>query len=315
MSDVQYSSDTEVPEVIPVARARADLPASPARARPRRDGRTGSRRARRSQPVYLREGLYRRSLAMADATAALLALSLIVVWDAGALFEPWVLLSMPVVILVSKIGGLYERDELVLKKTTLDEAPSLLEIAGPVRPDRLPRPELVRARHDDADAGRRAVAGAFATLFLGRVVARRLAARIATLERCLVVGDADAIRTVRGKLDGAGVNAKVVASVRIDPQAPRIDVQRFRALVRDNEVHRVIIAPVTTDVRRHARPRARRQVGRDPREPAPAPVRGRRLLRGVRPRGRADDARGPPLRAHRAARTPSSAPSTSSAPR
>ena len=38
--------------------------------------------------------------------------------------------AAPVAVLVNKIGGLYERDELVLRKTTLDEAPALLQISG-----------------------------------------------------------------------------------------------------------------------------------------------------------------------------------------
>jgi exopolysaccharide biosynthesis polyprenyl glycosylphosphotransferase len=201
-------------------------------------------------PVNLREGLYRRSLAVADAVAALVALTLVVVWDAGAGFEPWVLIAMPIAILVAKVGGLYERDELVLKKTTLDEAPSLLQIAGlfallaflgqnwfvhaPMTPTLVAELWLV----------------AFAMLFLGRVAARQTATRIAAVERCLVVGDTAAIRTIRGKLEGAGVKAKVVAGMRIDSMAPGIDSTRFSQLVKDNDVHRVIIAPViTTDAR------------------------------------------------------------------
>jgi exopolysaccharide biosynthesis polyprenyl glycosylphosphotransferase len=80
-------------------------------------------------------------------------------------------------------------------------------------------------------------------------MARRIAERISTPERCLVLGDGDAIRVVRAKFETAGVNAKIVAGVRLDPFSPRIDTDRFRAMVRDNEVHRVILAPVTTDAR------------------------------------------------------------------
>ena len=247
MSDLQYSPGTEVPEAIRVAPRPRRLSSitGPRPAPSRRPD--GIREGKAVSPVYLREGLYRRALAIADSAAALVALSLIVVWDAGALFEPWVLLAMPVVVLVSKIGGLYDRDELVLKKTTLDEAPSLLEIAGLFALIVfLGQNWFVHAAMTPTLVAELWLA-TFATLFLGRVAARLIAARIAPLERCLVVGDADAIHTVRNKLGGAGVNATVVASVRIGPLAPRIDVQRFRALVRDNEVHRVIIAPVTSN--------------------------------------------------------------------
>ena len=249
MSDVEYTPGRDAPEVINVPD------------RPRRFARiAGSRTlpARRPYaitegealgPVNLREGLYRRSLGLADAVAALIALSLVVVWDAGAEFGLWVLLAMPLAILVAKVGGLYERDELVIKKTTLDEAPALMQIAGlfallaflgqnqfvhaPMTPELVAELWLVT----------------FATLFLGRVAARMAAARVAAVERVLVVGDSDAIRSVSGKLDGAGVKAKVVAGVRLDPHMPRIDANRFRELVKDNDVHRVIIAPVTSNSR------------------------------------------------------------------
>ncbi len=249
MSDVQFFPGTDSPELISIpARPRrfARLPGARA-LQPRRPDRIEEGAA--LAPVNLREGLYRRSLAIADASAALLALCLIVVWDAGARFDPWVLLAMPVVVLVSKVGGLYERDELVLRKTTLDEAPSLLQIAGMFALIVfLGQNQFVHAAMTPQLVAELWLV-TFALLFLGRVAARLLAARVATVERCLVVGDPEAIRTVGAKLDGAGLNAKVVAGVRIDPLAPRIDAERFRGLVSDNDVHRVIIAPVTTDAR------------------------------------------------------------------
>jgi exopolysaccharide biosynthesis polyprenyl glycosylphosphotransferase len=160
-----------------------------------------------------------------------------------------VLLAMPVVVLVAKICGLYERDELVLKKTTLDEAPALLQIAGLFALlVFLGQNWFVHAAMTPTLVAELWLA-TFATLFLGRVGARLAAARIAEVERCLVVGDPDAIRTVRGKLDGSKVKAQVVADVRLDPLVPRIDADRFRQIVSDNDVHRVIIAPVSANSR------------------------------------------------------------------
>ncbi len=131
MSDVTISPGLDEPELFsPGARpqrrftAARSFPRSCA-APPRR-----SPRATAQGAVNVREGLYRRTLAVADAIAAFAALALVVVWDAGANLEPWVLLAMPVASSSAKVGGLYERDELVLKKTTLDEAPALLQITG-----------------------------------------------------------------------------------------------------------------------------------------------------------------------------------------
>jgi exopolysaccharide biosynthesis polyprenyl glycosylphosphotransferase len=250
VSDAQFSSGMDAPEPI-------DGPERAKRASRRGRLRPVSIPVRRPvaitegalAPVNLREGLYRRSLGVADAVAAVVALTLIVVWDAGAQFEPWVLLAMPVVVLVAKICGLYERDELVLKKTTLDEAPALLQIAGLFALlVFLGQNWFVHAAMTPTLVAELWLA-TFAMLFLGRVGARLAAARVAAVERCLVVGDLDAIHTVRGKLDGSKVKAKVVANVPLDPLVPRIDARRFRQIVSDNDVHRVIIAPVSANSR------------------------------------------------------------------
>src|SRR3954452_18507460 len=89
VSDVQLPSGMDAPEVIRV------------RQRPRRFPRiTGNRQSAVRRPaaiidaqplpqINLGEGLSRRCLATADAIAALAALLLLVVWHAGARFEPW----------------------------------------------------------------------------------------------------------------------------------------------------------------------------------------------------------------------------------
>jgi exopolysaccharide biosynthesis polyprenyl glycosylphosphotransferase len=218
-------------------------------ATPARKPATGITEGAPQVSVNIREGLYRRTLALADALAAFVALTLVVVWDAGADLGAWVLLAGPVAIFVSKVGGLYERDELVLKKTTLDEAPALLQITG------LFALLVFLGQNIFVHAGMTPPLVAelwlasFLALFLGRTAARNLAARLARPERCLVVGDAGAISTIRSKLHGPGINAEVVASVRLDPLSPRINANRFLSLVCDNDVHRVILAPVTTDAR------------------------------------------------------------------
>ena len=171
------------------------------------------------------------------------------VWDAGANLEPWVLLAMPVAVFVAKVGGLYERDELVLKKTTLDEAPALLQITGLFALIVfLGQNVFVHAGLTPPLVAELWLASFFA-IFLGRVAARRVAASLSRPERCLILGDDAAVRTVRGKLEDGSLNAKVVASVRLDALSPRIGAERFRSLVCDNDVHRVIVAPVTTDAR------------------------------------------------------------------
>src|SRR4051794_8989999 len=81
-------------------------------------------------PVLGREGMYRRALALSDMAAAtgVLLLVLLLAGDDG--LEPAVLAFAPLLVLVNKLTGLYDRDDLVLNKTTLDEAPALLQIGG-----------------------------------------------------------------------------------------------------------------------------------------------------------------------------------------
>src|SRR4051812_11392160 len=78
----------------------------------------------------LREGLYRRTLAAADGLAAAAIILVVLPLMSDGTPAAMVFFLVPLVVLVHKAVGLYERDELVLKKTTLDEAPALLRIGA-----------------------------------------------------------------------------------------------------------------------------------------------------------------------------------------
>src|SRR4051794_26906123 len=75
-----------------------------------------------------RDAAYRRSLAVSDLLAVALATAVALApgnTDSGlAVFA-----ALPVVILVSKAVGLYDRDGSVLHKTTLDEVPKLFQVS------------------------------------------------------------------------------------------------------------------------------------------------------------------------------------------
>ncbi len=49
------------------------------------------------------------------------------------------LLAMPVVLAMAKVLGLYDRDELLLRKTTLDEAPGAVPARRPTALHRVAR--------------------------------------------------------------------------------------------------------------------------------------------------------------------------------
>ena len=78
-----------------------------------------------------REIAGRLALAAADivaVTAALLIVSVLPVIEAR--FTAWILAFIPLFALLAKAAGLYDRDQVVLHKTTLDEAPVLVAVAA-----------------------------------------------------------------------------------------------------------------------------------------------------------------------------------------
>jgi len=196
-----------------------------------------------------RDAFYRRGLAVADVVAIVLALTL-----AAGLVGPGVTvtglaLSAVLVVALSKLLGLYDRDELVLAKTTLEETPAILNLATMATLlvwlfDGV----ALAAALGKSDAVLLWVLIVLLTLG-GRASARAIAGAVTHPERCLVVGDPAAMRTISRKLEEAqGVHATLVASL---PYAfEREHAAELRVLehtVRELDVDRVILAPGTAD--------------------------------------------------------------------
>ena len=76
-----------------------------------------------------RERWYRRLLALADAVATMLAVAVAFGLPGGAESRWSFLLLAPFVVLGAKLLGLYERDELIVHKTTLDDVPRLAALS------------------------------------------------------------------------------------------------------------------------------------------------------------------------------------------
>ena len=94
----------------------------------------------------------------------------------------------------------------------------------------------------------------FATIACGRMVARAMAGRISPLERCLVIGEVAQARRIRDKLASSPARAEVVASLPLASEevtaADWVAVPKImRDVVSELNVHRIIIAPTTTDTR------------------------------------------------------------------
>lgn len=205
--------------------------------------------------VFHRDSQLRRGLAAVDVIAAFVSLSLLVALvDPGTVgLHVGTLLLVPLVLLTGKLVGLYDRDQHVLRKTTIDEAPAILylsvlfALAAWLCEAVLLRGELVRGQ----------VFGLLPLMFvlttIGRLIVRRLALALSTPERCIVVGTpADAERIAAKLAASASVNATVIGRVPLQATGANVETgpiptlgayNALSGVVSRNEVERVIIAP------------------------------------------------------------------------
>jgi len=225
----------------------------------------GVRRGASAQPLtdvrgpaanLSRDALYRRMLVVADVFAIVTAFVLTVALSARSVQLTWAAVAgVPALLVGAKLYGLYDRDESLLRKTTLDEAPKLFHVAtlcalvawltgGLIVDGTLSRHEAVFLWLALA-----------VLLILARTCVRALALRLAPAERCLFIGDEAAAKLIRSKLsDHGGVNAELVAQLDLDMVATWSTdehspdkVAEVRDLARDLDVHRAIVAPRSAD--------------------------------------------------------------------
>jgi exopolysaccharide biosynthesis polyprenyl glycosylphosphotransferase len=198
-----------------------------------------------------RESLFRRSLLAADAAAIAFALALSAGLTPGLSLGLGSVLAIPLLAGSAKLLGLYDRDEALIRKTTLEEAPRLFQLAT------LATLTIWLADRPLLDGPLRR-SGALllwssltALLTALRACARALALRLAAVERCLFIGDIDSERRIREKLaDGDKSKAQIVAHLELHEAGPwstdAFSPQRLaeiRALAQSLDVHRAIVAP------------------------------------------------------------------------
>ena len=203
-----------------------------------------------------REAIFRFSLAAADTSAVMTTLIVVAVMSGGRIDLRWGSVgAIPILWLAAKLLGLYDRDEVLIRKTTLDEVPTIFQLATLSA-------VLCWLAHSVVYTGLfEAKDALFLWLFLSlmiacaRTVARALALRLSCAERCLFIGDARSAAAFNNKLaQGGGVRATIVARADVSETAPwsasTLSMQRLgeiRDLAREIDLHRVIIAPANDD--------------------------------------------------------------------
>jgi exopolysaccharide biosynthesis polyprenyl glycosylphosphotransferase len=199
-----------------------------------------------------RERAQRLALLAADALAVGLAMVVVALLPlSDGRLTWWALVFPPVFVLLAKTAGLYDRDQFVVHKTTLDEAPALLATAA------------IFALLVEGVQALQYTGGSHplplwvvltGALIVARGLARFVTARVTPPQRVLVVGDRAAVTLVRRKLGiDPSLNATVVGRVALGedsaapPERPLGTVDELPALARRHDVERVIVAPTRED--------------------------------------------------------------------
>jgi exopolysaccharide biosynthesis polyprenyl glycosylphosphotransferase len=192
-----------------------------------------------------RESCYRRALALADVASALTALAVALHLPGDESLRS--ALIVPLIVALNKASGLYDRDELVLTKTTLDELPGLVKNAGVftllawlfyqwLHPVPLTAYQIMLVWGLTSGL-----------LLLTRAAARNVAARVSQPERCLIAGDPASLETLAAKVNRAGLRVDVVGQLPLHPHASEAESPDQRKLLRQYRVQRLLMAPVTPD--------------------------------------------------------------------
>jgi exopolysaccharide biosynthesis polyprenyl glycosylphosphotransferase len=206
------------------------------------------REGRRSNETLRRQAISRRSLALADMVAAGLALLLCVGWlSEDDSLHLVTLLALPLVVVAGKIQRIYERDELVINKSTIDEAPKLFQLATFYA--LLVYVFDAQLLSGGLGSGQMAVlwSALFVFAVIGRFVARFVVRRAIGPERCLFVGGDESYERLVDKLSGKDPRAELVGRMSLSPSAePQLIAAasaQLHRLVEDLGVHRVVIEP------------------------------------------------------------------------
>lgn len=214
----------------------------------------------RDRPVR-RDAVFRRLLAVADVAAAAGGL-----FAVGALTHSKVpaasVATIALIVVIAKVMGRYDHDEVVIRKSTLDEVPALLSLSAAYT---LIWVSVALLPADYTHVGGGAVVVLWATtsalLIVGRAVARLAAQRLAPPERALIIGDDQAAtRLLRSLRSDPGARIDVASSVPFgdalrdpagrasgDQPSHHYTYEQLGKLVRDLRIQRVFLAPGSDD--------------------------------------------------------------------
>jgi exopolysaccharide biosynthesis polyprenyl glycosylphosphotransferase len=155
-----------------------------------------------SRAVLVREQRYRFALLGADLLSGLIALEIALSYFGSASFWRAALLALPLTVLLAKVHGLYDRDDLLVRKSTIEELPRLFQHATVATLLLVLVDEPLKIGQTTDKQAALLLALLLSLALVGRMLARRLAGRFSPPERCLVLGDAQFAAELRGRTEG-----------------------------------------------------------------------------------------------------------------
>ena len=207
-----------------------------------------------------RDAIYRRALVCADILAASAALAFSLSIVGSAQLRPALLASLIVVVGIGKVLGLYDRDELVFHKATLDEVPQLFQLGAVYALGTWLLAPVLIAGQFTRPAGVSLWIGSSVLTGLFRFGARAIARSIAPVERCLIIGRSGTRLRLTGKLAASQPRTEVVGYLPLederrsrrnwtgdDRRRRTLSIADLGGLVRELDVHRVIVIPGEAD--------------------------------------------------------------------
>jgi exopolysaccharide biosynthesis polyprenyl glycosylphosphotransferase len=202
----------------------------------------------RPVPARRRERRSRRLLALADVAAAIVTLAICIALLGGVqdrLPVTAIVVAALGCVAMAKALGLYDRDELTLNPSTLDEAPRLFQLATlwslvvwlvgqPVLGGFLGRDQILAIW-----------LGLTLALVGGRAIARAVARRATAVDRCLLVGERDACARAEVKIaESHGAHAEVVETITSADLAHReVARKALETMQSRSDIHRLVVVP------------------------------------------------------------------------
>jgi exopolysaccharide biosynthesis polyprenyl glycosylphosphotransferase len=212
------------------------------------------REGERADETLRRDAVHRRLLALADAVSVAIALAAAVLAGGGTPRLAGLAL-VPLTVVVCKVLRLYDRDEHVLHKTTLDEAPSLFSVAMAFTLLVWLADHVVAAPALGKEEVLLAGAVFFVGVALARTAARSAGARLTTPERLVVIGSSTDAGRVAAKVAAVRPQRAIVVG-RIPMNSERRFERRKEMLstvaeldhiLTAHQIDRVVICPAGDD--------------------------------------------------------------------